>query len=78
MMPSRWGIDGFELCRLLKKNLGKNCPKIILHSAILDGQERDPEELRRQLRADAFLVKPVDLPEVWHAIEDLYKKESKK
>ena len=76
MMPSRWGLDGFEVCRLLREKLGSRCPKIVIYSAILDGVKTDPETLRAEVGADLFLLKPTDPSIMWARILELWEPKS--
>jgi len=68
MMP---GMDGFEVCAALKKQLGAACPKIILLSAVTSGLVVDPAAILKQSGADAFIPKPYDAPTVRAKINEL-------
>jgi DNA-binding response OmpR family regulator len=68
MMPQ---MDGFEVCTLLKEKLGARCPKIILLSAVTAGLSANPEQIRQQSGADAFMAKPYAPPMLLGRINEL-------
>ena len=55
MLPN---IDGFDLCRRLKRLRAPRPPKVILLSAIAAGTGKSDGEMRVRSGADAFFSKP--------------------
>lgn len=60
MLPSREGLDGFELCARIKARRDLARIPVILTSAIGEGLKFDPEKSRQQVGADEFVQKPFD------------------
>lgn len=68
MLP---GMDGFEICSSVKgDSVLKNC-KVVILSAVSAGSNVNPEELRKKVNADMFLVKPFKAKELLDAIDHL-------
>jgi DNA-binding response OmpR family regulator len=65
MLPN---IDGFDLCRRLKRLPVRRPPKVILLSAIAAGTGKSDEELRVRSGADSFLSKPCRFSELLEEI----------
>jgi DNA-binding response OmpR family regulator len=60
MLPSRTGIDGFDLCRAIRSNPETSAMRVIIVSAIAEGIGDQREKIRRELGADDYFVKPYD------------------
>jgi DNA-binding response OmpR family regulator len=62
MLPSRLGLDGFDLCRRMRQMPDLAGIKIIIVSAIAEGTGSMRGKMIEQVGADDFLVKPYDPP----------------
>ncbi|NOX87464.1 MAG: response regulator [Calditrichaeota bacterium] len=60
------GMDGFTLCKAIKKQFGKDQINVILLTAL-----QNPEDIIKGLSfgADNFIIKPYDLPTLLNRIE---------
>lgn len=63
------GINGGEICKLLKKEEATSEIPVIMISA-----NRDTEEIARESGADDFLLKPFDIDDLLGKIEKYLKK----
>ena len=72
MMPSRKGLDGFEVCRQLKETLSHHCPKIILLTAIGKGTDTDAETIKQSTGADYYIPKPFEPDHLLTIIQNLF------
>lgn len=62
MLPSRDGLDGFELCGRIRQLETGARPKVVLVSAIAQKSGTSADKLATQAGADAFVSKPFDPP----------------
>jgi len=71
MLPSHSGLDGFQLCSLIRQMPEMAHAKIIMVSAIARGTGPNRERMLEQVGADDFIVKPYDPPALIERIRDL-------
>ncbi len=71
MLPSRLGLDGFDLCRRMRQMPALAGVKIIIVSAIAEGTGPSRGKMVEQVGADDFLVKPYDPPVLIERIREL-------
>jgi len=62
------GIDGFEVCRRIRKYHGRNGPKIIVITGVIDAIDAVKA---RKMGADDYCVKNRDLSDLIKAVKDL-------
>jgi CheY-like chemotaxis protein len=60
MLPSREGLDGFAICQQMRQDPDISTTKVIIVSAIAEGTTAELENIRRQVGADAYILKPYD------------------
>mgnify|MGYP001232237278 CR=1 FL=1 len=60
MLPSREGLDGFQLCQQLRSDPELGRIPVLIVSAIAEGVGDLRDKVRTQVGADDFFVKPYD------------------
>ncbi len=73
MLPSRVGLDGFELCSRIRQLPQFEDTVILIISAIAEGAGRFRDKMIAQVGANDFIVKPYDPPLLVQRIREILK-----
>jgi DNA-binding response OmpR family regulator len=74
MLPSRKGLDGFQLCTELRSDPSLKGTRFVIVSAIASGVGQREEKLRQQVGADDYFVKPYEPARLVQRVRELLRK----